>query len=813
MLSNFLKIAIRNLIRNKTFSLINIIGLAIGLAASIIIAMWVFDELSYDKFHEHSDQIYRVERDIFWQGQAFMVPVTGAVYGSTILKDYPEVIDMVRVDPASLSIEDKNNTRYNEMVMYVDTGFFNVFSFPLAKGDSKTALQEPRSLVLSQPTAQKFFGDEDPINQVLRIDRDGEMVGYKVTGVFAKLPANKHFQFDIVSSFSTLEEIYGEERLNTWSSNYLYTYVLLKEGSDKNILERKFDQIVNDKIIPELKSFFKDDSEMDGSFKIILRPITEIHLKAGLMWDIEVQGDILTVYIFSVVALLILLIACFNFMSLSTALAGTRSLEVGIRKTVGSTKNQLIWQFIGESMITAIVAFILAIGIIQIVLPSFNTLTDKSLSLITFGQLNNFLVLVAIVLGTGFISGIYPAFYLSAVKPILVLKGRLREVRGKFSFRQVLVVLQFTISIALIIGTLIALRQMNYVQNKPLGYDKENLMVLKVESSEVVNRFNSFKTDLLKNPLIESVVASNKVPAEREYSDSGWETDKQEDLFLSRLFAVNYDFFETYKIEMAAGRTFNKDFSTDKNFKVIVNETAIKKLGYTSAEEAIGDKFHVDWLAENIDSLATGQILGVMKDFHFQSLRNKIEPLALFMYEDWMNRITVRYAQGKDKEAIQFVENTWNDHFPDVQFSYSFIHDYITTFYKAEGKLQSILLIFTILAVVIACLGLFGLAIFIAQQRIKEIGVRKAMGASIPTIVFLLSKSFTKWVIVANLLAWPLAWYFMDEWLSTFQYSIKLNIWVFLVAGLLALVIALLTITYRSYLAARKNPIDSLRYE
>jgi len=305
----------------------------------------------------------------------------------------------------------------------------------------------------------------------------------------------------------------------------------------------------------------------------------------------------------------------------------------------------------------------------------------------------------------------------------------------------------------------------------------------------------------------------NKVPAEREYSDSGWETDKQEDLFLSRLFAVNYDFFETYKIEMAAGRTFNKDFSTDKNFKVIVNETAIKKLGYTSAEEAIGDKFHVDWLAENIDSLATGQILGVMKDFHFQSLRNKIEPLALFMYEDWMNRITVRYAQGKDKEAIQFVENTWNDHFPDVQFSYSFIHDYITTFYKAEGKLQSILLIFTILAVVIACLGLFGLAIFIAQQRIKEIGVRKAMGASIPTIVFLLSKSFTKWVIVANLLAWPLAWYFMDEWLSTFQYSIKLNIWVFLVAGLLALVIALLTITYRSYLAARKNPIDALRYE
>ncbi len=813
MFSNFLKTAIRNLIRNKVFSIINIIGLAIGLAASLIIAMWVFDELSYDKFHQHSDNIYRVERDIVFQGQAFVVPVTGAVYGSTILKDYPEVIDMVRVDPASLSIEDKNKTRYNEEVIYVDTGFFNVFTFPLAKGDPQTALKEPRSLILSQPTAQKFFGDEDPVNQVLRVDWDGDMVSYKVTGVFEKLPKNKHFQFDIVSSFSTLEEEYGEERLNTWLSNYLYTYVLLKEGTDKNVLETKFDQIVKDKIIPDYKSFFNNEDEMDGSFKILLRPITDIHLEAGLMWDIEVQGDVVTVYIFSVIALLILLIACFNFMSLSTALAGTRSLEVGIRKTVGSTKNQLIWQFIGESVITAFIAFIIALGIIQFVLHSFNTLTDKNLSLISFGQLNNLSVLIAIVLGTGFISGIYPAFYLSAVKPIVVLKGRLREVKGKFSFRQILVVLQFTISIALIIGTLTALKQMKYVQNKPLGYDKENLMVLKVESSEVVNRFNAFKNDLLKNPMIQMVASSNRVPAEREYSDSGWETDKQEEVFLSRLFAVSYDFFETFEIEMAAGRSFSEDFPTDKNFKVIVNETAIKKLGFTSAEDAIGEKFHVDWIAENIDSLATGQIIGVTKDFHFQSLRNKIEPLALFLYEDWMSRITIRYAPGMDKETIQFVENVWNDHFPDVQFTYSFINDYITTFYQAEVKLQTILLIFTILAIFIACLGLFGLAIFVAQQRIKEIGVRKAMGASVSNIVYILSKSFSKWVIIANILAWPLAWYLLTEWLSTFQYSIRLNIWLFVISGLLALVIALLTIIYRSYIAARRNPVDALRYE
>jgi putative ABC transport system permease protein len=531
------------------------------------------------------------------------------------------------------------------------------------------------------------------------------------------------------------------------------------------------------------------------------------------MWDIEVQGDITTVYIFSIVSLLILLIACFNFMSLSTALAGTRSLEVGIRKTVGSNRGNLIWQFIGESIITAVISFIISLGIIQIILPSFNSLTDKTLSLSIFSQPDKLLILIAIVFGTGFISGIYPSFYLSAVKPIAVLKGRLIETRGKFSFRQILVVLQFAISIALIIGTLTALKQMNYVQSKPLGYEKDNLMVLKIESTDVLNGYESFKSDLLKNPIIESVASSGRVPAEREYSDTGWETDIQDDVFLSRLFPVNFDFLETYKVEMAAGRNFKEDFATDKNFKVIINETAVKKLGYENAEDAIGDKFHADWIAENIDSLSQGQIVGVMKDFHFQSLKNKIEPLAIYIYKDWMSRITVGHQPGKTEETINFVEATWNDHFPDVQFTYSFITDYLTTFYKAEEKLQTILLVFTTLAIIIACLGLFGLAIFIAQQRVKEIGVRKAMGASIGSIVMLLSKSFTKWVIIANILAWPIAWYFLEEWLSNFQYRIDIDVWLFFISGFLALIIALITISYRSYVAALKNPIDSLRYE
>ena len=814
MFTNYLKTALRSLMRNRAFSIINIIGLAIGLAASLTIAMWVFDELSYDRFHEHANDIYRVERDIQYQGQAFFVPVTGAIYGQTMLQDYPEVIDMCRVDPAELSVEDPSLSRFNELIHFVDSSFFNVFTFPLAKGDPSTALQEPRCLVLSQEMATKYFGDEDPMNKILRIDWDGEMIGFKVTGVLEKLPANKHFKFQMLSTFSTLEDEYGEETLNSWVSNYLYTYVLLQKGSDKGLFEEKLDQMVTDNILPAYKSFFESDkAENEGSIRIFLRPLTAIHLKSGLMWDIEVQGDITTVYIFSVVSLLILLIACFNFMSLSTAVANTRSLEVGIRKTVGSSKGQLIRQFIGESILTSLIAFLISLAIIQVILPYFNTLTDKSLSMSAFGRIDNLFILVLIVLGTGFISGLYPAFYLSAVRPILVLKGRMQEVSSGFSFRQVLVVIQFGISIALIIGTFTAYRQMNYLQNKPLGYEKEDLMVLPVESHQISDHYESFKANLLKNPVILKVASSTKVPAEREYSDTGWETDKQDELFLSRHFAVNWDFFETYELEMVAGRAFNKKFATDRNFKVIINETAARKIGYADPGEAIGQKWTSEWIQREVDTLSEGQIIGVVRDFHFQSLKNKLEPLTLFLDPDWMGKISIKYEKGREKEAIAWVEKNWTEHYPDVHFDYSFIDDYLTRYYKDDQKLQTILMIFTVLAIIIACLGLFGLAIFVARQRVKEIGVRKAMGASALNIIVLLSKSFSKWVIIANVIAWPVAWYFMAEWLSTFQYSTEQTPWTFLLSGFFALLIALMTIAYRSYITAQRNPIDALRYE
>ncbi len=816
MIFNFIKTAIRNLFRNKVFSLINIIGLAIGLAASIMIAMWVFDELSYDRFHEKADQIYRIERDIHYQGQDYLVPVSGAIYGPTIMNKFPEVLDMVRVDPQTVSVIDENNSRYNEYVVFTDASFFNVFTFPLVQGDPETALVEPNSLVLSQDAVKKYFGDQDPMNKILRLEYNDEFINFKVTGVLDKLPDNKHFKFEVLGSFSSLEDVYGEEQLNTWLSNYLYTYFLLKEGTDAGKFSDKLDIIVQDHILPAYVEFFNSEDASDSRMRLPLRPVTGIHLKAGLMWDIEPQGDVTTVYIFSIVAFLILMIACFNFMNLSTALAGSRSLEIGVRKTIGSSRGQIIRQFMGESLITTLISFLIALGLIEIFLPAFNNLTEKHLSLTIFSNPGNLGILALIVLGTGLIAGLYPSFYLAAIKPILVLKSRHIQSTGRFSFRQLLVILQFTISIALIIGTATAFMQLSYISNKPMGYTRDNMLVIPVESNYVKTHYKVFRNDLLSNPDIENVSMSQKVPAEREYSDMGWVTDVQQEAFLSRYFAIDFDFFDTYGLEVVAGRAFSDDFESDKTEgRYIINETAAKKLGLSNPEEAVGlDYGPPEQTAHYLGKEGQGEIIGVVKDFHFQSLRNKIESLTLLIApNDWMSRISVKVKEGTTESVIPFIEETYKKNFPDIQFTYSFIEDYLKTHYVGEEKMQQILISFTILAILVACLGLFGLATFIARQKVKEIGIRKAMGASVGNIMFLLTRSFSKWVLLANILAWPVAFYFLDKWLDNFQYHIKLQFWTFIIAGLLALIIAIVTVSYRAYRAGAQNPVDSLRYE
>jgi putative ABC transport system permease protein len=816
MFLNFMKTAMRNLVKNKMFAFVNIIGLAVGLAASIMIAMWVFDELSYDRFHENSDRIYRVERDIFYKGQGYFVPVTGAIFGPTIKNDYPEVIEMVRINPYDLSIEDYKGSRFNESVIFADSTFFDVFTFPLASGDEKHALVEPYSLVLSSKSAMKFFGATNVVGKVLLIDFNGKMRSFKVSGVFLPMPENKHFDFEIVASMNTLRDVYSPERWNTWVKNFLYTYVLLDKDADKLALEEKMiPGIVEAKLLPAYEGFFKSNAKTDDRMRLFLRPVTDIHLRADLMWDIQPQGDIGTVYIFAVIALLILLIACFNFMNLSTAIAGSRSLEIGVRKTVGSSKGQIVRQFLGETMITTLISLLFAFALIEIFLPAFNNITDKALSLAIFASPLKFFTLLLIILITGFVSGLYPAFYLSAIKPIEVLKSKYSRSYSKFSFRQVLVVLQFSISIALIIGTVTAFFQLNYLQNKPLGYDKENILSIPVESNYVQDHFHSFRNNLLRNTQVLGVAGSQKVPAEREYSDAAWDTSILDEVFLSRFFSVDFSFLDVYGIEILAGRSFDEKHQSDKNeTRYLINETAAKKMGYAKPEDAISESYNSTMITDRMGREDKGEIIGVMKDFHFQSLKNKIEPLTLFFADtNDIGRISIKLVGNFPKETIGFIEDTWNKHFPNIQFTYTFIEDQLKSHYVGEQKMQTILIAFTILAIFIACLGLFGLATFMARQKIKEIGVRKAIGGSVWDIVKLLTKRFSLWVVLSNIIAWPFAYYFLSEWLATFQYSTLLSIWVFIGAGLIALIIALLTVSYRAYRAGSVNPVEALRYE
>jgi len=812
MIWNYIKIAFRNLTRYKSFSLINILGLAIGLAASLLIALWVFDEISYDKYHEKSDQIYRVGRHINWDGQILDVPVTGGIYAETLKDRIPEVIDFSRVYPIELSLWNHVNANQEERVMFCDKGFFNVFSFTFLQGDKESALKEPYTVVLTKKAAVAYFGEEYPIDKMLEIEWNDERKKFRVTGIIDDVPSQSHFHFDVVASFETLEELMPE-RLDTWVSNYLYTYILLHPDSEPEYLNPKFRGIVEDFIAPAYMAFLGEGATLDNIhdiFVITLRPIEDIHLNAKLMWEIEPQGNMTSVYIFSIVSVLILLMACFNFMNLSTALGSKRAREVGIRKTSGASRAELIAQFISESIIIAFISLALALLIIEIILPLFNNYTGKALSLSLFLEPQYFLFLILIVLGCGVLAGLYPAFYLSKFNPLVVLHKN-EEARGsKFSVRQVLVVFQFSISILLIIGTITAYLQINYFYSKPLGYDQENLMVISTESTEVRNNLETYKNSILQYPKVKKVTSSGSIPAALNFSDSGFKSEKMEDVFSSIYFGVGYDFFETYGMEFLAGRPFSKEYGTDTAFKYIVNEQVLKKIGIKNPEDAIGSKygsFNRDGYFEE------GEIIGVLKNFHFKPLDKEIEPITFMLNEDWMEYITIRYETTDLPGFISKMEEIWKKQFPNDQYIYFTLKDRYESLYIDETRMKNILLSFTFLAIFVGCLGLFGLAAFVAQQKSKEIGIRKVHGAPVSNIVFMLTRQFSYWVLLANIIAWPLAFYFLDRWLSNFFYRITMPYWVFIAAGLLALFMALITVSYKAYIAAISDPLDAIKYE
>jgi len=798
MLKNYFKIAVRNLLRHKGYTLINISGLAVGMACCLLIVLFVQDELSYDRYHENANRIHRLRVERFASGgETELVARAAAPMAPAIINDYPQVERAVRISQRTYLVERGDQRFYEEKFLWADSTLFDVFSFMLVKGNPKTALAAPHSVVLTEELAKKYFGDEEPMGQLLTIEKRE----VKVTGIVQRPPAQSHFTFDLLGSFSTLEIL--NQRPSTqwgwWNLGY-HTYLLLAPGAPAADLQAQ---------LRELPSRYVGDEEKQSGYRqfLYLQPLTDIHLHSHYRGEIEPNSDIAYVYVFSAVALFILIIACINFMNLATARSAQRAKEVGMRKTAGAVKSQLVGQFLGESILLAIFAFVVALLLIEFFMPSFNQLANKALSPRYFEQIPFFAGAFLFAAIVGVVAGIYPAFALSAFQPVEVLKGKASSgAKGAF-LRKGLVVFQFAISVALIVGSMVAFHQMRFMQSKNLGFQKEQMVVLNMRNNdEVRHRYEFFKTELGQIPAVIDAAFSSSVPGRGNNTNviSRKEGMNEEGQTMS-ILAVDYDFVQNYGLELVSGRTFSKNFATD-TAAFVINEATVKALGWRTAEEAVGNK-----LTRQFSD--TRQIIGVVKDFHFSSVQNAIEPLVLQIHPRWFNYVSVHIDAKDVSGALSQLREKYQALAPGRPFEYFFLDDDFDRQYRLEERVSQILNVFTAITIFVACLGLFGLASFMAEQRTKEIGIRKVLGATVSNVTLLLSKDFVKLVLAANLLAWPAAYFAMNKWLQAFAYRIDLGWWIFALAGGVALFIALLTVSTQAIKAALTNPVEALRYE
>lgn len=783
MFKNYFKVAIRNIQRHKAFSFINITGLAIGMACCILIMLWVQDELSYDKFHENEDTLYRmIVQDLDAKGDLGGSTIPYAL--APILKsEYPEIANFTRYQDLSwllnCSFTYQEKKFYEPDFFLADPAFFEMFSFSFIKGDPVTALQDIYSIVLTEDTAYKYFGTEDPMGKVLKINNRRDL---KVTGVIKNLPHNTHMQFDMISSIHIL----GEQKIRSWAWES-YSYIQLQPNTD---IEEFREKIAGSLTTHSPQTWIK--------LKINIQPVTKIHLHQG-------RGDIRLIYIFSSVAFFILLIACINFMNLATARSAKRAKEVGLRKIVGAHKIQLIRQFFNESLLLAFIALIMALILVRVILGAFNNLTSKPLSLDIIANPALFLGLFVLTILVGIISGSYPALFLSAFQPVQVLKSGFSGRSGGSLFRKILVIFQFSISVVLIIGSIIIFQQLYYIQNRDLGWDRENIIAMPI-NDELRQQFQSLKDELERNPNILRVTAASTVPTHIGNTNpilwEGKETDEPASI---KFVVTEHDYVKTFGMEILQGRDFSRDFETDVN-NFIVNQKAVELMKMKSP---LGKQ--VRFMGVN------GTIIGVVEDFNFRHMRYEIIPLILTIhpknYDYFYKFVFVKLRPTKIPKSIEFIKAICAKYSPHFPFKYRFVDDDYNNMYIYERYLARISNTFTFLAIFIACLGLFGLASFMTEQRTKEIGVRKVLGASVPGIIVLLTKEFSKWVIIANVIAWPIAYFAMNKWLNNYSYRVPIFWWIFVAAGAAALAIASLTVSYQAVKAARANPVDALRYE
>ena len=813
MLRNFLTTALRNLRKQSFYAIINIIGLALGIACCALIVLFVQDELSFDQYHEKSDRTYRLFVDLKFNEMEGKMSYMPAPMAKTLIQDYPEVEIAARmrgVGDYLVKRGDADNIK-EERVILADPELFEIFDFTVLAGDPVTGLQAPNTLVITEPLARKYFGEEEAVGQTLRINENED---YKVVAVIEEMPYNSHFRFDIFTSMETSEE---SKRI-FWLSHNFFTYIVLREGTDPQALEDKFPQMIEKYAGPELKQFLGisvDEFEEGGSkLGYFLQPLSDVHLRAAEIEGLGGKGDINNVYIFSIIALFILLIACINFMNLSTARSANRAREVGIRKVMGSFRSQLISQFLIESVVLSIIAFFIALGLVILMLPYFNEISGKHMSVDhLYTRLAPLLFLASIIVGI--LAGLYPAFFLSAFQPIQVLKGKKLAKTTNFSLRSILVVFQFFASILLIIGTIVVQQQLSYVQNKKLGFNKEQVLIVHDAYTLGTKKTYTLKNELVAIPNIKSVSVSNFLPVEGFSNNNNifWpEGNKtQESGVAMSNWYVDHDYLSTLQMETVHGRDFSLDFPTD-SMAVILNEEAMKQFGYT--EDPIGRKIvsldDVD-PETNEPIYEEYTVIGVVEDFHFTSVKNKISALGLFI--GGRGTLSLRLTTNDLDQTIASVRNTWNEFAPGQPFLYTFLDDHFGEMYESEQRLGKIFASFAILAILVACLGLFALATFMAEQRSKEMSIRKVLGASVPEIVLLLTKEFTRLVLIAFVIAVPVAWFAMQQWLDGFAYKVSMGVGTFLLAGIIALLIAFLTISYQAIRAAYVDPINALRNE
>ncbi len=811
MISNYIKIALRNLVRFKAYSAINITGLAIGMACCILILLYVFDELSYDRFHENSDRIYRIYVNGALGDNTFTAAVSPPPMRNVLLQDYPEVEAATRFNSFGFPVLRYGDKVFSEEKFYwVDSTFFDVFTVEFVKGNPKTALNRPETVILTEKMAKKYFGNEDPVGKLLNADNRRD---YKVTGVVKEFPENSHLHFDFLASMSS----YAFVDQQGWLNNNFYTYLLLRKGASEKEFEAKLPGMVEKYVKPVIENFLNtswDDLKKSGAtYEFILQRVTDIHLNSNLVAEIEPNSDITYIYIFSLIAGGILLIACINFTNLATARSANRLKEIGVRKTLGSSRNQLIKQFLTESIMMTTIAVFLSLIVIEIALPFFGKLVDKDLSVNYFSNIYAIPLLVLFIIFVGILAGAYPALYLSSFNPAKVLKKETGQSGRNPWLRNALVVLQFAVSITLFIGTIIVYNQLEYISNKKLGFNKDQVVVVKKTDDIGIRRdriMERFVNDLKSLPGVIDASNSNTIFGSGNFGNTPYKVYGANENHLMTIMFADENYASVYGIEMLKGRYYSKEFGTDTS-SLVINESAAKEFGIE--DDPIGKQIVQAHGSDQVPYVFT--VIGVMKDFHYQSLHEKIQPMLIHLYfpNGFGRNVSVKVSAAGIKNNLEEIENVWHKYAGNQAFEYVFFDEEFAKAYEAERRTSVIVTVFSVLAILIACLGLLGLAAFTTEQRTKEVGIRKILGASVPGIVVLLLKDFAKWVLISNIIAWPIAYFALNKWLEDFAYRIDISLWVFILASISAMLIAIFTVSYQSIKAATANPVKSLRYE